>query len=392
MFFRKAFFAIIIFAVAFGFYSCSKDDGTNPLPGKQIVRGANDQYIIVYKDKSTNATQSVDPGARAISLLESHGIPSSALISTYKIVLNGFSAKLTLAQAELLLNDSRVEYVAPDQEFSLPDTKVVTDEKFEKDNIQAQTTPWGITAVGGTGTTTKVAWILDTGIDLDHPDLNVDVTRSRTFVKYGKDAKSPDDNNGHGTHVSGTIAARNNTVGVVGVAPGASVVAVKVLNLNGSGYISDIIEGLDYIGANASPGDVINISLGGGAYQPLDNAVVNTASLGIFIAIAAGNDYKDANNYSPARANHANIFTVSAYANGGSFASFSNWGNPPIDYSTPGVSIYSTYKGGKYATMSGTSMAAPHMAGILLVKGTGFSTNGTVSGDPDGNPDSRAHL
>lgn len=393
MYVKNAVIAAIFLALSAVFFGCSSDDITNPLPESKIQQGANDMYIIVFSDKSTDSPQSTDAKAKAVSLLKSNGISETALIDTYEHVLNGFSAKLTVAEASRLLGDSRVGYVEPDRVFLLPEFNVISDEKMASDKTQAQSTPWGITAVGGPGTANShYAWILDTGVDLDHPDLNVNTTLSKTFVRTGKDAKTADDLNGHGSHVAGTIAAKNNTSGVVGVAPGATVVAVKVLNLNGSGYTTDIISGLDYIASKATAGDVINISLGGGASTSLDNAVKNCADDGIFVAVAAGNSSANANNYSPARVNATNVFTVSAFNSSGVFASFSNYGNPPIDYSAPGVSVYSCYKGGKYATMSGTSMAAPHVAGILLVNGGTVNSNGTVTNDPDGTADTKAKL
>ena len=131
------------------------------------------------------------------------------------------------------------------------------------------------------------------------------------------------------------------------------------------------------------------MSLGGGVYTPIDDAVKNLGTAGIKVALAAGNESDDANNHSPARANGTNLYTVSSMATGDVWSYFSNYGNPPVDYCAPGSSIYSTYKGGAYATMSGTSMAAPHVCGLLLL-GTP-KTDGYVSGDPDGNPDPIAH-
>src|SRR5205814_10635580 len=104
----------------------------------------------------------------------------------------------------------------------------------------------------------KVAWIIDTGIDLTHPDLNVDVSRSASFLFGGKNFRSPNDENGHGTHVSGTIAAKNNTIGVVGVAANAWLVAVRVLDQNGSGTVSGGINGVDYVATNGKAGDAAN--------------------------------------------------------------------------------------------------------------------------------------
>jgi subtilisin family serine protease len=276
------------------------------------------------------------------------------------------------------------------------------DELFSVDNesgkspeLQAQTTPWGINAVGGFVTATSntgVAWVVDTGIDLDHIDLNVDLNLSKTFVNRGDDANTPDDFHGHGTHVGGTIAALNNSYGVVGVCAGATLIAVKVLDYKGSGYISEIVAGLDYIGANMVSGkaNVVNMSLGGSASTTLDNAVKSLASKGAYVIIAAGNSRKPASNYSPARVDAVNVFTISAFDNKGNFASFSNYGNPPIDYSAPGVSVQSTYKGGQYATMSGTSMSTPHVSGIVLANDGTINWSGTVKRDRDKTPDKKA--
>jgi subtilisin family serine protease len=137
----------------------------------------------------------------------------------------------------------------------------------------------------------------------------------------------------------------------------------------------------------------VNLSLGENIVsQTLDQAVQTTASKGILIAIAAGNDNKPARDFSPARANGTNIFTVSATDSLDNLASFSNYGNDVVDLAAPGVLILSTYTEGRYAKMSGTSMAAPHVAGLLLLKGRNISTQGTAKNDPDGDADPIAHL
>lgn len=251
----------------------------------------------------------------------------------------------------------------------------------------AQSIPWGITRIGGSSDGTgKTAWIIDTGIDISHPDLNVDESKGYNFIKPGT---SPDDDNGHGTHCAGIVAALDNSIGVVGVAAGATVVPVKVLDRKGSGAYSVIIAGIDFVAANAKVGDAANMSLGGSVYQPIDDAVLNLASKGIKIAIAAGNESTDANTSSPARVNGTNIYTVSAMGTNDLWAYFSNYGNPPVDYCAPGYSIYSTYKGDSYATLSGTSMAAPHVCGLLLLGN--ITTDGYVINDPDGDADPIAH-
>lgn len=303
---------------------------------------------------------------------------------TYTRALRGFAANMSAQAADQMrrLNPS-IAYCEQDQVVSI----VQRGKPGGGGSTQPpQETPWGIARVkGGAAGTFKTAWVIDTGIDLNHPDLNVDVARSANFV--ARDS-SPEDLNGHGSHVAGTIAAIDNAIGVIGVAPGATVVAVRVLDRRGSGTTSGVIAGIDYVAANGAAGDVANMSLGGGVSTALDQAVVNAAAGGIRFALAAGNESDDANNHSPARANGANVFTVSAFANGDNWASFSNFGNPPVDFAEPGVSIKSTWKDGGYNTISGTSMATPHLAGILLQRGTSAPlSGGTVNGDPDSNPD-----
>jgi subtilisin family serine protease len=237
---------------------------------------------------------------------------------------------------------------------------------------------------GGTYEGTNVVWIVDTGIDLSHPDLNIAIPLGFNAInpKY-----SPNDDNGHGTHVAGIVGAIDNSVGVVGVAANAPVVPIKVLNSSGSGTVSDIIEGIDHIVAFAKPGDVVNMSLGGEGILSLDEAVLIASQRGLFFAIAAGNESSNSSNYSPARVNSKNIWTVSAHDANGALASFSNYGNPPVDVSAPGVKINSTFRGGKYNTQNGTSMAAPHLAGVLLLTAGKPTFSGTVKNDRDGQPD-----
>jgi subtilisin family serine protease len=305
------------------------------------------------------------------------------ILHVYRSAIKGFAVRMPAVpgnrsqMAELKANNPKIASCEQDQEVKA----------FAKPpgggTPPPQATDWGVTRVGGPGTPVsgRTAWVIDTGVDLDHPELNVNVSLSRSFVRDS----SPDDFNGHGSHVAGTIAARNNSIGVVGVAPGAPVVSVRVLDRGGRGTNSGVIAGVDYVAETANSGDVANMSLGGGPSDALDNAVINAAAQGIKFTLAAGNESDDANNHSPARANGPNVYTLSAFANGGGFASFSNYGNPPVDYAEPGVSIRSTYKNGGYAILSGTSMAAPHLAGILMTGSV--HSGGTVSGDPDGEAD-----
>ena len=356
--------------------------GSEPIEGQYIVFLSGDSEArksnLRYKEGTELMKQDILAKFPKMKLAEDD------IIYTYGYSVNGFTAKLDNNQLELLQKDVRVKYIEQDQMISLAKPPWAGG---GGDTSTGQETPWGITRVnGGVDATGKTAWVIDSGIDLDHPDLNVDVGRSRSFLS-GKDANDPNDTNGHGTHVAGTIAAIDNEEGVVGVAAGATVVSVRVLNRRGSGSYSGVIAGVDYVGSVGQAGDVANMSLGGGASEAVDNAVIAASNQkGVIFCVAAGNDSSDANNYSPARANGPNIVTVSASDSSDRFASFSNYGNPPIDWCAPGVSVKSTWKNGEYNTISGTSMATPHVAGVLLI-GVNNGASSAVSNDPDGNAD-----
>ena len=382
------------------FTACDTDtpEATNPTEELQaadqngaIIKG---QYIVVFKKDGNQRLDGTATYAERVNMvremgqeiLSSNGISNATIEQAYGRAIIGMAAKLSETEVEALRKDSRVAYVEPDRIVMLakPGTG--------GGGSAAQEVPYGIARVGYASGAGKTAWVIDSGIDLTHPDLNVDVARSITVFTSGRDASDANDGNGHGTHVAGTIAAKNNSIGVVGVAYDATVVAVKVLDSRGSGSYSGVIKGVDYVAATGKSGDVANMSLGGPTSQALDDAVVAAASKGIYFALAAGNESTHANNSSPARANGANIYTVSAMNSSDSWASFSNYGNPPVDFCAPGVSIKSTWKGGAYNTISGTSMASPHVAGVLLLTGGKPATDGTVKGDPDGTADPIAHL
>lgn len=366
-------------------------------PGSVI----DDSYIVILKkpvsDGTTQGKQRSEMQRQEV--ISSANIDNNNVFNRYNTATYGFAAQLNEVQLNQLMSDDRVDFIEKDRIIALaPPCGTPNGGECENpgdggggdsgDGSSTQETPYGITRVNSGGvayTGSSVAWIIDTGIDLDHEDLNVNASLGFNAFTKGKDGKSLDDGNGHGTHVAGTVAALDNSVGVIGVAAGATVVPVKVLDSRGSGSYSGVIAGVDHVAANGSPGDVANLSLGGPVSQALDDAVLAAAEQGIIMVLAAGNSSTDANNSSPARVNGTNIYTISAMDANESFASFSNYGNPPVDYAQPGVAITSTWKNGGYNTISGTSMAAPHAAGVFLLGGN--RTDGTVQNDPDGNPD-----
>lgn len=367
---------LVAIALLAGFFNaCNETLVEEPVTDDLELKSAQNglqSYIVVLNDTELDAELSnlkgyekrKDAAQKAASkVLNRAGIADGQIGHAYGTAIKGFSVKIPPGQLKKLENDPAVKYIEEDQIVTLIQPLSVN---INSDiTASAQVTPWGIARVnGGADGTGKTAWVIDTGTDINHPDLIVDTYKDWDFVNGDDNA---DDDNGHGTHCAGIIGAIDNDEGVIGVAAGATIVPVKVLDANGSGYLSDVVAGVDYVGAYAKAGDVANMSLGGGAYTALDDAVKAVAGEGIKFAIAAGNDGSDASNYSPARVNGPNIFTIAAFAEGDVWASYSNYGSP-VDFCEPGSSIYSTYiNTDGYATLSGTSMAAPHMAGILLL-------------------------
>lgn len=326
------------------------------------------------------------------SIFADYSISQDSLIHQYKFATKGFAVKMSEDQAEILRRDSRIKYVVND--FSYRAIQKTTSEKMPMVSAQSTSSvPWGVTRVGGPlDGTGKRAWVLDTGIQLDHPNLNVDFGNSASFVAN----ETATDNDGHGTGVAGVIAAKNNSSSVVGVAADAYVVSVKVCNQSGICYVSDLKGGVDYVAGNYAPGDVANISIGYPVegnpsvdipLSELENAITTAADDGLMFTIAAGNQGIDANNWSPARVVNTNVWTISAMDQNDVFVSFSNFGNPPIDYANLGVDIFTTNINSGTTTTSGTSFAAPHVAGLLLTIPNDIKIDGFVSNDPDGKPD-----
>ena len=314
-----------------------------------------DRFIVVLEDSVDN------PGEVAANISRRN---DANVGFVYRNAIKGFSATIPNDRVAEVRAAGVVDYVERDGTVK----------------TTAQTLPWGIDRVdadisstragNGSGAVSNVnAYVIDTGIDTRHADLTV--TRHVNFAG-GKNS----DCNGHGTHVAGTVAAEDNTADVVGVSPGAPLTGVKVLGCNGSGSTSGVIAGVDWVTANAKKPAVANMSLGGGISTALDDAVKRSASSGVFYSLAAGNESIDACLTSPARAGTSNgVMTTAATDRNNQEATFSNFGSC-VDVWAPGVSILSTKRGGGTTTLSGTSMAAPHVGGtgaLYLSSNTGAS-------------------
>ena len=368
--------------------SCKKSDTASAMKDKDCItaNGINHgnivpgQFIVAYKQNQSRAQISARSRGDAMHFLQKYRLAEGDLVQLIQGNNPGMIVKANAEQLWLLQADSSIESVEPDRIVALSTCFTVINPRLITWNVQK--TGYG----DGRG---KTAWVIDTGVDLDHPDLTIDVSRSRSFLDG---QTSAEDNNGHGTHVAGIIGAKNNNEGMLGIASEATIVALKVLDNEGEGTLSAIQAALGYVEQNATPGDVVNISLGlEGISDYLDQRVLRMANRGILFSIAAGNESKAAVNYSPARANGINIFTVSAVDSLNRFASFSNFGNDVIDYAAPGVRIPSCFSNGRYAIMSGTSMAAPHVAGLLLLNGNKLTSSQFAINDPDGSPDPIVH-
>jgi len=352
------------------------------LHGKADTSGAAAGYVVVLKDDVANVDAVVD----RLSAVTGAG-------STYRYytALKGFSTTLTATQADALRTNPNVQFVAPNEPVSMVGAT--------KPIAAGETVPPGIrrieSAVRGrirNASSAKVA-IIDTGIDLNHTDLN---------AKNGKDCIDPEpaqDDNGHGTHVSGTVAAKNQGAGVAGVSPGTTLYAVKVLDANGSGSFASVVCGIDWVARNGPRLGikVANMSLGGGGSDDgncgntngdaMHKAVCGLVNAGITLVVAAGNSTANFSSFVPAAYDETLAVTAMADTDGkpgGSgpvpscfggnlddkYGSFSNFATPASadanhTAAAPGVCVLSTKLGGGTTVLSGTSMASPHVTGTV---------------------------
>ncbi len=380
----KLLFLVILFLVgsslAAGQALRRAEAGSASVPG---------QYIVVLRD-------SADPEAEAKHAEKTHG---AAIDHVYHHALKGYAFRGSAKAAAALAKKAEVAYVAPDQLVSIAAPSLPL--------AGGDSAPTGVRRIGASaggnvyGASTVNVAVIDTGVNLTHPDLNA--VNGKNCTTWNK-KKNANDDNGHGSHVAGTIGARNNGSGVVGMAPATKIYAVKVLNSAGSGTWSQVICGVDWVTANAAALNikVANMSLGGGGtatpsnatcgnsnIDSLHTAICRSTQAGVTYVVAAGNSNANFSGFVPAA--YEEVLSVTAITDsdgaagglGGSPtcrpgeaddtpATFSNYATPGSAQAAhaiaaPGVCIHSTWKNGGYSTISGTRMASPHAAGLVAL-------------------------
>jgi aqualysin 1 len=320
-----------------------------------------DPYIVVLEESVASPSRVADGIEGRQEGLEVEFVYSEAL--------EGFSAEIPDDSVDEVRNNSQVAYVERD--------RVVTTFQVPP----PQELPWGVDRIdadlsstlagNGSGDVSGVnVYVIDSGVDVEHADLNITPEDHHNF------RKGPNrDCDGHGTHVAGTLAAKDNTSDVVGVAPGARLIGVRVLNCNGSGEVSDVLEGIDWVtndaqsAENAGTPAVANMSLGGERSRSLNAAVKTSTASGVFYSLAAGNDGRNACKSSPAMTGagtNNGILTTAATNRSDKEPRWSNFGSC-VDLWAPGANILSTRLDGGTTTMTGTSMAAPHAGGTAAL-------------------------
>lgn len=387
----------------------------------QNARQIEGQYIVEFKESVAEpVVRRAEPAKRRKSKEEVNRSARNQVLSTvanarkrlnidektvlfeYADAIAGFSAKLTEQERARLEADPEIKGVYPDFEINIGPSNLKTNQDQMYIENQADL-GCSINAAGGSvdGSNKNTwIWVLDTGVDPSHPDLNVlsfsfktrtgesvrgrPLSFGRSFVQ-GENITT--DLNGHGTHVAGIAAAKDNGIGVVGVSAGATVIPIKVFGESGSGSFSAVVAGLDHVARHNIANDVVNMSLGAyginnceNFYPALNDAISNLTATGTYVVMAAGNDSGNANTQLPGCINGDKVFTVGAMDCDQSCAGYSNWGSS-VDWAAVGSNVTSTYPGGLYATGSGTSQAAPVVAGIIHARGGAPVSGGTVGCD-----------
>jgi subtilisin family serine protease len=353
--------ALVGLATAVPASSAVPDGGPTTAVGSIRYAGHPDavpgSYVVVLRDGVSTASAGAIKSA-ATGLAAEYG---GAVQFTYTAALKGFAIKASDAAAKRLAADRRVDYVAQDQKVSLNVFVQPGPPSWGLDRVDQRSLPLDAKYHYPSTAPTARAYIIDTGIRFTHQEFGGRAVLGTDTIGDGQNGN---DCNGHGTHVAGTVGGRS-----VGLAKQVKLVAVRVLNCAGSGSFAQVIAGVDWVTLdnrlNPRP-SVANMSLGGGAFQPLDDAVTNSIDANVHYSLAAGNSNADACLTSPARTPRAT--TVGATDITDTRAGFSNFGTC-VDLFAPGVNIFSAWAtaDNAYNTISGTSMAAPHSTGTAAL-------------------------
>ncbi len=336
---------------------------TGQIVHAESARAIDGSYIVVLKDDKAGSLSASAVSAQARTLAADYG---ATVKQTFDTALDGFTVAADETTAKRLAADESVAFVSQNQRFHIadePGTQAVS--SWGLDRIDQRDLPLDDSYTPPTSASEVTAYIIDTGVS-EHSDFGDRLQPGADFVDNDDDAT---DENGHGTHVAGTIGGST-----YGVAPDVNLVGVRVLDANGSGTTAGVIAGVEWVAENASGPSVANMSLGGGADAALDAAVLGAIEAGVTFGVAAGNESSDANNSSPARV--AEAITVAASDQDDSQAYFSNYGDV-VDIYAPGVNITSAWHDGGENTISGTSMATPHVVGAAALH---------LAANPDASP------
>jgi hypothetical protein len=393
---KKLFVLFLILASSLGlsaqkkYVVIMKDGFEAPVLRKRTVNADREQQNIGNKPERDRKISRIDGFAKTKRIAASYRYTDAKV---------GFDADLTPDQAKELSKDPDVEGVYED--FEMQGKPIQQGQPIQQGSPIQQSWNYNETTksscavnlVGGSVNSSnrkEAIWIMDTGIDKNHPDLKVN-SRGNIPVSFIPGESPTEDYAGHGTHCAGIAAGKEvGKMGCNGVSSGAEVIPVKVLDRKGVGSWTNILKGIDHIARYGQPGDVVMMSLGEYDVTSCENsnpslysAIRELAARGFFIVMSAGNNQGDANLNLPGCISGPNIFTVAALdfnCSGGitGCASYSNYGAPAVDWAAPGSAIISTWPGRQYQVMSGTSMACALVAGIIHARNGAPASNGTL--------------